>query len=76
MSRHVVLDHINDLDFIVLDRDDESQIKIWLEEHIKENYHLDYFDGYYAPPMPSVLQISFDLMRDAIMFKMAWHGKV
>lgn len=70
MSRHK-LDHIDDTSFIVKDRDDDEQIRIWLEEHVKDNYHILYVD-YYAPPTGSVLQVTFDLMRDAILFKMAW----
>lgn len=66
------LEQLDDMSFIVKDRDDDYQIKIWLEEHIKENYHYDFVDNHYAPPVGSVLQITFDLMRDAIMFKMVW----
>lgn len=71
MSRRK-LDRIDDTSFIVKDRDDDEQIRIWLEEHVKDNYHTIYVDGYYAPPIGSVLQVTFDLMRDAILFKMAW----
>jgi len=70
MSRHK-LDQMDDNIFIVKDRDDENQIKIWLEGHIIEkDYHLVYDETY--TPTHSVLAIMFDRMSDATLFKLAW----
>lgn len=67
------LHQIDDVIFVVKERDDDNEILSWLEEFIEEkNYQIGYEECYQPPPMPSVLFVIFKHLYDALMFKIVF----
>lgn len=68
-----MLHQLDDVTFVVKERDNDYEILGWLEEFIEEkNYQVGHEECYQPSPLPSVLFVIFEHSYDALMFKIVF----